>query len=139
MSTVGSASATGSAPRTTDGGDVDMDRDIYDEEQESLAGTGGYDSESWSAAGSATPAPGTWTQAPPQAQHAPAAAAAAPQGVAQGGVAHGGEGGRVGAEAAERIVRRLDGEEGAAPGGGRALGSPEGEGLGRFYFEERKG
>ncbi|OBT68998.1 hypothetical protein VE03_01403 [Pseudogymnoascus sp. 23342-1-I1] len=38
---------------------------------------------------------------------------------------------------AERIVRRLDGGD-AEPAGGRALGSPEGEGLGRFYFEDKR-
>lgn len=41
---------------------------------------------------------------------------------------------------AERIVRRLDGAGADArePAGGMAMGSPEGEGLGRFYFEDRR-
>jgi hypothetical protein len=41
---------------------------------------------------------------------------------------------------AERIVRRLDGggTDAGEPAGGRAMGSPEGEGLGKFYFEDRR-
>jgi hypothetical protein len=132
LSTVGSASATGSAGRTNWDGDGDGDGEGEAESMDLDAGSG-YDSAgesvvtqqsavSGGAGGHARRSRGQLS-----GQLSQGSGSGSQSGVGMG----------MGMGEAERIVRRLDGGE---AGAGKALVTPEGDGkaLGRFYFEERK-